>query len=184
MGRRYYVLSRHRHHVPIRCRGDVPLRRLGEVPPRRCWVFYLRRSCNVTGTYRGTSLQRRYDILLLGRLQFSVSNAQETSIIIAPTLLPLFSIARQASIAFRRSCQVLCLAWKPARYLDSAIVYEAIRTNTSQFFFFTKKFRAYKNANQSKPTNKNTNKRTKNNKGNNFLRIKTFERGQICCFAL
>ena len=66
MGSRFYVLLRNRHDVPIRCRGDVPLRRLGDVPPRRYWVFHLRRTCDVAKTYRGTSLRRRYDVLLPG----------------------------------------------------------------------------------------------------------------------
>ena len=42
MGRRCYVLLRRHHDVPIRCRGDVPL--------RRCWMFHLRRTCDVAGT--------------------------------------------------------------------------------------------------------------------------------------
>ena len=62
MRRRCCVLLRRCHDVPIRCRGDVPLRRLGDVPPRRRWVFHLRRTCDVTGTYRETSLRRRYDV--------------------------------------------------------------------------------------------------------------------------
>ena len=66
MGRRCYVLLRRRHDVLIRCRGDVPLRRLGDVPRRRCWVFHLRRNCDVAETYRETSFQRRYDVLLPG----------------------------------------------------------------------------------------------------------------------
>ena len=66
MGRRCYVLLRRRHDVPIRCRGDVPLRRLGDVPPRRRWVFHLRRTCDVAGTSKETSLRRRYDVLLPG----------------------------------------------------------------------------------------------------------------------
>ena len=66
MGRRCYVLLRHCHDVPIRCRRDVPLRRLCEVPPRGRWVFHLRRTCDVAGTYRERSLQRRYDVLFLG----------------------------------------------------------------------------------------------------------------------
>ena len=45
-------------------RGYAPLRRLGEVPPRPRWVFHLRRTCDVTGTYRETSLQRHHDVLL------------------------------------------------------------------------------------------------------------------------
>ena len=66
MGRRCYVLLRRRHSVPIRCRADVPLRCLGEVPPRRRWVFHLRRTCDVAGTYRETLLRRRYEVLLPG----------------------------------------------------------------------------------------------------------------------
>ena len=62
MGRRCYVLLRRRHDVPIRCRGDVP--------PRRRWVFHLRRTCDVAGTYRETPLQRRYDDLLPGAMQW------------------------------------------------------------------------------------------------------------------
>ena len=64
MGCRCYVLLRRCHDFPIRCCGDIPVRRVGDVPPKRCWVFYLRRTCDVDGTYRETSLQRRYDVLL------------------------------------------------------------------------------------------------------------------------
>ena len=66
MGRRCYVLLRRRHDVPIRRRGDVPLRRLDDVPMRRRWVFHLRRTYDVAGTYRETSLRRWHDILLPG----------------------------------------------------------------------------------------------------------------------
>ena len=31
---------------------------------RRRWVFHLRRTCDVAGTYRETPLRRRYDVLL------------------------------------------------------------------------------------------------------------------------
>ena len=64
MERRCYVLLRRRYGVPIRCRGDAPLRRLGDVPSRRRWVFHLRRTCDVNGTYRETSLRRHHDILM------------------------------------------------------------------------------------------------------------------------
>ena len=50
----------------MRRREDVPLRRLGDVPLRRRWVFHLRWTCNVSGTYRETSLRRHYDVLLPG----------------------------------------------------------------------------------------------------------------------
>ena len=66
MGRHCYVLLRRPHNVPIRFPGDVTLRRLSEVPPRRRWVFHLRRTCDVAGTYRQTSLRHRYDVLLPG----------------------------------------------------------------------------------------------------------------------
>ena len=66
VGRRCYVLLRHRYDVPIRRRRDAPLRRLGEVPSRRRWVFHLRRTCHVAGTYRETSLRRRHDVLMPG----------------------------------------------------------------------------------------------------------------------
>ena len=60
MGRRHYIPLRRRHDIPIRRREDVPL--------RRRWVFHLRRTCHVAGTYKETSLRRRYDVLLLGGL--------------------------------------------------------------------------------------------------------------------
>ena len=66
MRRRCYVLLRRRHDVPIICRGDVPLRRLGDVPWRRRWVFHLRRTYDVAGTYRETLLQCCHDVLLSG----------------------------------------------------------------------------------------------------------------------
>ena len=66
MGRRCYVLLRRRYDVPIRRRGDAPLRRLGAVPSRCRWVFHLGRNCDVAGTYRETSLQRRHDVLMPG----------------------------------------------------------------------------------------------------------------------
>ena len=66
MEHRCYVLLRRRYDVPIRRSGDAPLRRLDDVPSRRRWVFHLRRTCDVTGTYRETSLQRRHDVLMPG----------------------------------------------------------------------------------------------------------------------
>ena len=53
--------------VPItKHHGGLPLRRLGDVPWRLSWVFHLRRTYNVAGTYRDMSLQRRHDVLLPG----------------------------------------------------------------------------------------------------------------------
>ena len=63
MGRRCHDLLRRRYDVPIR-RRDALLRRLRNVPSRRLWVFHLRRTCDVTGTYRETSLRRRHDVLM------------------------------------------------------------------------------------------------------------------------
>ena len=66
MGRRYYVPLRRRHDIHIRLREDELLRRLGEVPLRRRWVFYLRRTCNVAGTHKETSLRLPHDVVLPG----------------------------------------------------------------------------------------------------------------------
>ena len=66
MERRCYVLLRRRYDVPVRRRRDAPLRRLGDVLPRRCWMFRLRCTCDVTETYRETSLRRRHDVLMPG----------------------------------------------------------------------------------------------------------------------
>ena len=75
MGRCCYVLLRRCYDVPIRRRGDAPLRRLGDVPSRRRWVFHLRRTCDVAGTYRETSLRRRDDVLMPGgkRVTFNLN---------------------------------------------------------------------------------------------------------------
>ena len=61
MGRRHYVPLRDCHDIPIRLRGDASLRRLGDVPLRFNWVFHLRRTCDVAGTYK-----EMYDVLLTG----------------------------------------------------------------------------------------------------------------------
>ena len=66
MRRRCYVILRRRHDVLIGCRVYVPLRRLDKVRWRHRWVFFLRRTCDITETYRETSLRRGYDVLLLG----------------------------------------------------------------------------------------------------------------------
>ena len=50
-------------------------------------------------------------------------------------------------------------------------------------FFFTKRFRAYSDADQSKTNQKNKIKWTKNNKGNNFSGMKTSKSGLICSFV-
>ena len=51
-------------------------------------------------------------------------------------------------------------------------------------FFLWKDFERTKTQIKPKPTNKNTNKWTKNNKDSNFLRIKTSKRGKIDYFVL
>ena len=66
MRRLCYALLKRCHDVPIKRREDVPLRRLGDVPARRFWVFHLRRTCDVAGTSRETSLQRLHEVLLPG----------------------------------------------------------------------------------------------------------------------
>ena len=66
MRRFCYVFLRRHHKVAIRCHGDVPLRRLNDVPTRCLWVFHLRRTCDVPGAYRETSLWSCHDVLLPG----------------------------------------------------------------------------------------------------------------------
>ena len=66
MGRHNYITLRRRHDIPIRHLEDAPLRRLGDVPLRRRWVFHLRGTCDVAGSYREPLLRRRYDVLLSG----------------------------------------------------------------------------------------------------------------------
>ena len=68
IGRHYYVPLRRRHNISIRRREDELLTRLGDVPLRRRCVFHLRRTCNVAGTYRETSLRRPHGVLLPAEL--------------------------------------------------------------------------------------------------------------------
>ena len=49
----------------------------------------------------------------------------------------------------------------------------------TSLYFFTKRFRGYKKANQTKTNQQNKTKRTKNNKCNHFLPIKTSNRKKI-----
>ena len=72
--RRCYVLLSRRYNVPITRRRDAPLRRLGDVPSRRRWVFHLRCTCDVTGTYRETSLRRLHDVLMPGGRGMNLTN--------------------------------------------------------------------------------------------------------------
>ena len=61
-----YALLRCRHDVQIRCCGDVPPRHHNNIPLRRRWVFHLRRTRDVAGTYREMSLRCCHNVLLLG----------------------------------------------------------------------------------------------------------------------
>ena len=79
MGRRCYVLLSRLYHVPIRRRRDAPLRHLNDVPSRRRWVFHLRRTRDVTGTYKETSLRRRHDVLMPGGSIVSVHSSVNLS---------------------------------------------------------------------------------------------------------
>ena len=63
---RHYVPLRRRHGMLIRPREDVPLRRFGDATLQPRWVFHLRCTCDVTGTYREILLRRRHDFLLPG----------------------------------------------------------------------------------------------------------------------
>ena len=49
------------------------------VPLRRHWVFRLKRSCNIAGTYRETSLRRCYDVLLSGGFSLAHSMIENFS---------------------------------------------------------------------------------------------------------
>ena len=62
MGCRYYFALRRRENISIwHCR-DVPLTHLGGVPTRRRWLFHLRHTCSVAGTYRETLLWCRHNV--------------------------------------------------------------------------------------------------------------------------
>ena len=77
--------------------------------------------------------------------------------------------------------------WKTTKFLTrfSSRVYEAIKIISRQSICFLRKdFQPTKMQIKPKPTNKNTNKRIKNNKGNNLSRIKTSKRAKIGYFAL
>ena len=70
MRRRHYVPLRRDHDIPIKRPEDVPLRHFDDVSLRHRWVFRLRRTCDITGQYKETSLRRRHDVLLLGGMLF------------------------------------------------------------------------------------------------------------------
>ena len=66
MGLQLNVNLRSRRDILTRRHRDVPLRRLGDVPLRRRWVFHLRHTCGISGTYRETLFRCRHDFLFLG----------------------------------------------------------------------------------------------------------------------
>ena len=72
MGHRHYVPLRRRHDIPIRHLEDIPQGRLGDVPLRRRWMFHLKRTCDVAGTYRETPLRRHHNVLLPGGFRFKL----------------------------------------------------------------------------------------------------------------
>ena len=76
MGRHYYIPLRRCHDIPIRRREDELLRRLGDVPLRRLWVFHLRRTSDVAGTYRETSLRRPHNVVLPGGQDTSLTTPE------------------------------------------------------------------------------------------------------------
>ena len=75
-----YALLRCRHDVQIRCRGDVPPRCLNNIPSRRRWVFHLRHTWDVAGTYREMSLRCCHDVLLLGGNRTNLKYCQKKSL--------------------------------------------------------------------------------------------------------
>ena len=103
MVRRHYVPLRRGHNIPIRSCEDAPLRRRDDVPLRRRWVFHFRRTCDVAGTYKETSLRRRYDVLLTGGLlpldrRGAVHLALQNRIFFVHTLLDFLQDVRDSGI--------------------------------------------------------------------------------------
>ena len=49
---------RRRHYVPMKRHHDIPIKRRKDVPLRRRWVFHLRRTCDVIGTFVMTAPRR------------------------------------------------------------------------------------------------------------------------------
>ena len=66
LGASFGSYRRLRRDVLMGRSGYVPLRSLGDVPLRRHWVFQLRPTCDVTETYKETSLGHRHNVLLPG----------------------------------------------------------------------------------------------------------------------
>ena len=75
---------RRRHYVPMKRHHDIPIKRRKDVPLRRCWVFHLRRTCDVIGTFVMTAPRR----LVAG--WGSISNFQSMVFLLISTLLSLF----------------------------------------------------------------------------------------------
>ena len=110
MRRRHYVPLRRLHDIPIRCE-DVPLTRLRDVPLRRRWVFHLRRTCDVAGTYKETSLRRRQDVLLPGRLLRESYISSEKWF---PIYQIFYSFGGIIGIIPCYNCRRLCLQMSPS----------------------------------------------------------------------
>ena len=72
VGRLGDALMRRLHYVPLRRGHDIPIRRREDIPLRRHWVFHLRRTCDVAGTYKETSLRRCHDVFLPGGKESSI----------------------------------------------------------------------------------------------------------------
>ena len=59
-----YVFLRRCYDFQIWFCGDELMRRLSNIFPKSCGMFHLRRTCDVAGTYRETSLRRLHNLLL------------------------------------------------------------------------------------------------------------------------
>ena len=123
-----------RPDVPIRCREDVPLRPHGNVLSRRRWVFHLRRTCDVSGTYRETLSRRRHDVLLLD--EFLLANYWFWNI-----------LQKQPSrVVLRESCSKICNKFTgkhPWRSVISINVAKQLYWNHTLAWVFSCKFAAY-----------------------------------------
>ena len=118
MGRCCYALLRRRHDVPIRCHGDVPLRLLGDVPRRRHWVFHLRRTCDVAGTYREMLLRCHYDVLLSDGK--AVDNNSDASKFV-PACYKTQKMCSKDVCTYLSAIQFVCRCYKTQEICDQAI---------------------------------------------------------------
>ena len=119
MGCRHYVSLRRRHDIPLRLCEDVPLRRLGDVPLRRRWMFHLRRTCDVTRTYKKMSLRRGHDVLLPGGVAifnwiFHLSNFWRTFLMFFKPFQALYEKALPQTFSIWPLQKGHRFAWKSA----------------------------------------------------------------------